>query len=91
MDTTYDKNGHVISRCRNLRYALERARRVPVVYVGIVPTDRSIERPCALVHITWRDGAYMRTNFASFKVAKALFERKALSNPRQWPSPVFNY
>ena len=87
MVITYDKTGRVISRCKNLRYALERVRRVPVAYIAVVgrPGDG------ADVQISWHDGAYMLTDFASFEVAKTLFEDKARNDPRRWPKPVFNY
>ena len=93
MVITYDKNGRVISRCKNARYALERARRVPVAYVVIVPkaSADSWFADRANVQISWHDGAYMRTDFASFEVAKNLFEDKARRNPQRWPKPVFNY
>jgi len=92
MVITYDKNGRVISRCRNLRYALEKARRVPVARVIIVPRKQSRDpfEEWALVQLSWDDGAYTETVFASFEVAKALYEGKARRNPR-WPRPVFNY
>jgi len=93
MVITYDKTGQVISRCRDLRYALNRARRVPVAYVVIVPTPSTDGWPGdrADVQISWHDGAYMRTDFASFEIAKGLFEDKARNDPRRWPRPVFNY
>jgi hypothetical protein len=96
MVITYDKNGRVISRCRNLRYILERARRVPVDRVALTPTVQDDEWPGAIVQIAWSDGAHMETEFASFEVAKDLFERKARCRPRHplrrpWPEPVFNY
>jgi hypothetical protein len=95
MIVTYDKNGRVISRCKNLRYALNRARRVPVTRVVITLVEPSMDDmwdvPKANVQISWHDGAYMRANIASFEIVTALFEGKARNDPRRWPKPVFNY
>jgi hypothetical protein len=95
MIVIYDENGRAISRCKNLRYALERARRVPVARVVITlvepSTDNMWDVPKANVQISWHGGAYMRANFASFEIAEGLFEGKARNDPRRWPKPFFNY